>query len=272
MRYTLGLAILSGIFAWTALAQADLDAAKLKLQKMAAESQVIKIESGVMGPAVKGAPYSADEIRENNQTLADGTHIHNEEKTTVYRDSEGRIRRENDNQITIWDPVAGAQYILNPKTMTARKMPMNVMMTKPGASPDVIALKLQAETMQEAQAQMQKALVDIAKAKDQERLTGQVPLPAGRAGVKKESLGTQMMEGVNAEGNRVTSTIEQGTIGNDRPIQMITERWYSPELQTNIMTLRSDPRSGENTIKLTNIRRGEPSPVLFEIPPGYTVR
>ncbi len=81
-----------------------------------------------------------------------------------------------------------------------------------------------------------------------------------------------MMEGVNAEGVRVTTTIEQGAIGNDRPIQSITERWYSQELQTNVMTKRTDPRNGEEVVKLTNVHRGEPSPVLFELPPGYTVK
>ena len=56
--------------------------------------------------------------------LADGTRIHNESQTQVYRDSEGRMRRETPNEITIWDPVANASWVLNPKTQTARKLPM----------------------------------------------------------------------------------------------------------------------------------------------------
>ena len=56
--------------------------------------------------------------------LADGTRIHNETQTQVYRDSEGRLRRETPNEITIWDPVANASWVLNPKTQTARKLPM----------------------------------------------------------------------------------------------------------------------------------------------------
>jgi hypothetical protein len=57
----------------------------------------------------------------------------------------------------------------------------------------------------------------------------------------KESLGTQITEGVNAEGSRTTSTIEAGAIGNDRPIQIVSERWYSPELQTALTARHNDP-------------------------------
>ena len=86
---------------------------------------------------------------------------------------------------------------------------------------------------------------------------------------KKESLGTQTMEGVNVEGSRTTSTIEAGAIGNDRPIQVVSERWYSPELQTAVMTRHNDPRVGEEIFRLTNVRRGEPGAYLFQVPAGY---
>ncbi len=130
MKRMLGMTIASGIFAWGAAAQDGPDQMKIKLEKMAAEAKVISLEGGVMGPAVKGAPYSADEIRESTQTLGDGTRIHNETKTTIYRDSEGRVRRETPNSISIWDPVTGTNYVLNPSTMTARKMSMNFVFTK----------------------------------------------------------------------------------------------------------------------------------------------
>ena len=83
-------------------------------------------ESAVMGPAVKGAPYSAEEVTETTQVLADGTRIHNESKTLVYRDGEGRVRRDGPDQITIWDPVAGASYFLDPQAQTARKVPVGI--------------------------------------------------------------------------------------------------------------------------------------------------
>jgi hypothetical protein len=282
MKRMLGMTIASGIFAWGAAAQDGPDQMKVKLEKMAAEAKVISLEGGVMGPAVKGAPYSADEIRESTQTLGDGTRIHSETKTTIYRDSEGRVRRETPNSISIWDPVTGTNYVLNPSTMTARKMSMNFVFTK-GTNVSVDGERGQSFSFSYSTAgddsmvlaktlQNEVNLTSVARAKAE----AAVQLPGGavfrtNAG-KKETLGTQMMEGVNAEGVRVTNTIEQGAIGNDRPIQSITERWYSQELQTNVMTKRTDPRNGEEVVKLTNVHRGEPSPVLFELPPGYTVK
>ena len=64
---------------------------------------------------------------------------------------------------------------------------------------------------------------------------------------KKESLGKQLIEGVEAEGTRSTVTIAAGEIGNERAIEIVSERWYSPELQTVVMTRHSDPRFGETT-------------------------
>jgi hypothetical protein len=93
----------------------------------------------------------------------------------------------------------------------------------------------------------------------------------GDAEVNQESLGTQTIEGVAAEGTRVTFTIPAGKIGNDRPIVTVNERWYSPELQTVVLSKNSDPRIGETTYRLTNINRSEPDPSLFQVPADYTV-
>ena len=86
-----------------------------------------------------------------------------------------------------------------------------------------------------------------------------------------EPLGKQMVEGVNAEGVREVSTIAAGAIGNDRPIQVSTESWYSAELQMNVMTRHSDPRTGDESFRLTNISRNEPAAYLFQAPAGYQI-
>ena len=90
--------------------------------------------------------------------------------------------------------------------------------------------------------------------------------------VRNESLGKQSIEGVEAEGTRKTIEIPAGEIGNERPIEVVYERWYSPELQVVVMTKHSDPRFGETTYRLTNISRSEPAHELFEVPPGYAVQ
>jgi len=88
----------------------------------------------------------------------------------------------------------------------------------------------------------------------------------------KDQLGKQIIEGVEAEGTRTTVTIPAGEIGNERPIEIVSERWYSPELQLVVMTRHSDPRFGETTYKLTNINRTEPAKTLFEVPADYTIK
>ena len=96
--------------------------------------------------------------------------------------------------------------------------------------------------------------------------------PGSNANEVKEQLGKQNIEGVEAEGTRTTVTIPAGEIGNERPIEIVSERWYSPELQLVVMTRHSDPRFGETTYKLTNINRTEPAKSLFEVPSDYTIK
>ena len=64
---------------------------------------------------------------------------------------------------------------------------------------------------------------------------------AGEGEVNRESLGKQTIEGVEAEGTRVTFTIAAGKSGNDRPIVTVNEQWSSPDLQAIVMGNNSDP-------------------------------
>jgi hypothetical protein len=251
----------------------------------------------VMGPAVKGAPYSGEEVTQSDQVLGDGTHIHNQNSTKVYRDSEGRVRRETSESITIFDPVAGASYNLNPNTMTARKMAFSFVTpngegnvrfpvgTGPMAAAKAgsVSVTVSAESdvaMAEAKARAEKLFAeatDLAKAKEQMaqissgEIRGTMTYSKVEARVpgKKESLGMQVLEGVPSEGTRTTSTIEAGAIGNDRALTMVAERWYSQDLKTVMMTSHSDPRSGTETFRLTNVLRSEPSASLFQVSPDY---
>jgi hypothetical protein len=88
---------------------------------------------------------------------------------------------------------------------------------------------------------------------------------------KRDSIGTQNFEGVDAEGTRSTTIIPADAIGNERPIEIVDERWYSKELHMVIYSKHSDPRFGEQTYRLTNINRSEPDPSLFEVPDGYRI-
>jgi TonB family protein len=89
--------------------------------------------------------------------------------------------------------------------------------------------------------------------------------------LKTESLGKRTFDGVEADGTRTVSTIPAGAIGNERPIEIVSERWYSAALQTVVMTRHSDPRTGENVYRLENINRTEPAANMFQVPSDYTV-
>jgi TonB family protein len=106
-------------------------------------------------------------------------------------------------------------------------------------------------------------------------LTDDLPSPTGLTKIivkpttKTESLGKQMVEGIECERERAVTTMPAGTIGNDRPIETVNETWYSPELQIMILSKRGDPRFGESTYSVTNITRSEPYAELFQPPSDY---
>ena len=87
-----------------------------------------------------------------------------------------------------------------------------------------------------------------------------------------ELLGSRDFDGVRADGKRTTRTIPAGAIGNEKPIAIVSERWFSPDLNVVVMTRNLDPRGGETVYRLTNIKRGEPSADLFKVPADYKLR
>lgn len=239
------------------------------------------------GKIVKGAPYSAEAITESTRTLGDGNKIKHRNTASVYRDSEGRTRRDQelgavgpwampgDPQQTVFinDPVAGVNYVLDPRTRTARKMPPLRISFARGASADVapgVAPKVRVKVERDV-------FTAVTPAPSHVEVRGGAPIEMFRvSGDPKnrqtESLGKQMVEGVEAEGTRTTMTIPAGEIGNEQAIQIVTEKWYSPELKTIVMSRHSDPLVGETVYKLTNINRGEPARSLFEVPGDYTIK
>jgi hypothetical protein len=86
-----------------------------------------------------------------------------------------------------------------------------------------------------------------------------------------QALGSQTIEGVSTVGTRTTMTIAAGQIGKERPIDIVAERWFSPELKVLILSRQTDPRLGETSSRLTNIVRSDPEPSLFETPADYKV-
>jgi hypothetical protein len=86
-----------------------------------------------------------------------------------------------------------------------------------------------------------------------------------------EQLGDQTIEGVHATGTRVTTTIPAGKMGNEQPIVVTSERWYSSELKATVMTKHNDPWAGELKTQFTNVNTAEPDRSLFVVPSDYKV-
>jgi hypothetical protein len=86
-----------------------------------------------------------------------------------------------------------------------------------------------------------------------------------------ESLGNRTIERVPAEGKRTVTLFPAGSIGNSAPLELVLETWFSPELQVVVLGKRSDPRVGDMTYRLVNIKRGEPPASLFEVPSEYRI-
>jgi hypothetical protein len=229
-------------------------------------------QAGIMAKIVKNAPYSAKQIHERTQTLSDGTHISTTTTTTIYRDSSGRTRTEvNDEIVTIVDPIAGATYRLNTKAQTVstiRQITINPVMDLNGPElQNKIAGSLEPQLNLFYSTTTANGTVTVTS---DGRGGGPLPIPNNGEFVR-ESLGTQSMEGLVVEGTRLTHTIQVGEIGNDRPINTVTEQWYSPDLQLYVMSKTSDPRNGETVTRLTEVNRSDPDASLFLVPANYTI-
>jgi hypothetical protein len=220
----------------------------------ASPGTTVGVVDGPVPRGVRGFPYSADEVTETTQTLADGTHITQKRPAKVYQDSEGRTRREeyfgpprgtegqenSPRMVHIFDPVAGVIYYLNPRNHTAHMTELQ--RPTPPHPPQTTG----------ATANPQPARPD------QPRST-------------HDDLGTQVVEGIEVRGTRTTITIPAGAQGNDQPIQITMESWYSPELHLMMMNTSNDPRRGETVHRITNLVRDEPPAALFQVPPDYTL-
>jgi hypothetical protein len=240
-------------------------------QPGAASKVTAEIIASSSTAVVKGAPFSAEAISESTQTLADGNKISRTFTVRMYRDGEGRFRREEvpgasgsvvtyfgaQQAISIFDPVSNYRYLLDPTKKTVRRMSII-----PGSAEGPVIVNGQsmspATRMQiETNAAQRASIVVLPSVVSSSNMS------------KPESLGTRTFEGLEAEGTRTTTIIPAGTIGNERPIEVVYEKWYSKDLQLIVYSRHSDPRFGEQIYRLDNIDRGEPDRSLFTPPSDY---
>src|SRR5579872_5313580 len=176
-------------------------------------------EMSFSGNPVKGAPYSAEAVTETVQTLSDGNRITRKSTAKVYRDSGGRTRREETMAaigpwstsgephqiILINDPAAGVSYHLDPQTHIANKLPMGkgVFFFSHTGAPGAVAgaaggsdkmFTFNTSVPPPGGAEIRSGGIAVAAAPP--ALAGKFAHPDA----KTESLGKQMIEGVQAEG------------------------------------------------------------------------
>jgi hypothetical protein len=94
---------------------------------------------------------------------------------------------------------------------------------------------------------------------------------SGEAPPNSENLGDQTFDGIHATGTRVTTTIPAGKMGNEKPITVTSERWYSPELKATVVTKHEDPWAGELKTELKNVNTADPDASLFSVPADYKI-
>jgi len=217
-------------------------------------------------PVITGASYSGEQVSESVQILADGTRITRKmpgQNQKMYRDFAGRMRIErpmfpgfppaapNPSRdaivVVIYDPVAGFRYTLDPINHVAHRQKVHAF--APPASKNLASAPVSAPQA--------------------------APVQASASGLRRtisqDSVGTQLINGVQAQGHRTIETIPTEAEGNDRPITIVSETWFSPELKLTVLSKRSDPRSGESTTQILNLSRTEPDPFLFTVPPDYSM-
>jgi hypothetical protein len=213
------------------------------------------------GTVVKGSPFSATATSETTSTLQDGSVLHRTSQVSMYRDSQGRSRHEATfsgfgpltasgapkKMVMISDPVAGVHFMLDDGQKVAYQRALHTHSGSGAAA---------AGPAPAFEGRMQERM-------QQEEAAGLL---------KRESLGTQTINGVVAVGTRTTHTIPAGQIGNEKALQVVSERWYSADLQIVLKSTRTDPRFGTTTYTVTSLQRTEPAATLFTVPAEYSVK
>ena len=226
---------------------------------------------------VEDAPYSGVGTTEMVNVLADGNRIVHKNTMRYFRDSAGRTRTEYDlaavgpftlneahSVVMINDPVAGKRYVLHegmkradvfsnaaPPDPVAAPMGGRAAVRKSGSPPDVVFFAGPA--------------------------TSAVRLPRG-AGCAAEArklpqsvpMGERVIQGIKAIGSSLEFTLAPGEVGNEQPITVRSEQWFSPELRVVVASTHRDPLAGDTNYRLEQISRTEPDASLFTVPADYT--
>lgn len=195
----------------------------------------------ILIPSLANAPFSATVNTESIRQLGDGTTITLKNRRAIARDNAGRIFQERRllvpddgkhesivTQIEISDPIAHELYICVPREGVCQLE----LFSAPAFAPPPTAVSAQSQP----------------------------------GSPNLEYLGEQSIGGLETMGTRETMFIETGAIGNNSPIEVRREYWYSPQIGVNLISKLQDPRIGTQDFEVTDIALGEPDAKLFKLP------
>jgi hypothetical protein len=229
------------------------------------------------GKIVTGRPFTAEAIVETDQTLADGSHVTGRQSLTAARDSQGRTYREEllaepasgssaPKAVYISDPVAKVNYFLGPDHV-AHKTPMLSLAAQAGAA----TLSTNSAS---ARLSLQTFATSYGGGRGPVQVGAQSAQPTHQlvpGAIDTKQLGSQVITGLIADGTSTTLTIPAGQVGNQNPLVIASERWYSQDLEATVLAKHSDPRFGASSYQLSSVQQIEPPATLFQIPSGYTI-
>lgn len=232
--------------------------------------------NGQAEPPVQSQPYTAELKTTTVQTLANGatitrisTEVHavDSQKRTFNSSTQTQFSADQPEitWATVNDPVENTQANWNSQTKTAQvlKLPPEAQRHGCWASDSGNThMNYGPETPQTpAEAAAMRERIKTIMAASPQRPS--VPT--------MEDLGTTTIEGVEVQGQRWTSVIRVGQIGNDRELINTSENWFAPSLGLNLRTLSDSLQGGKTTTEVTRLDLSEPPLATFQPPEGYEV-
>jgi hypothetical protein len=235
-----------------------------------------------------GNPYTAVKKTTIIQKLSDGTTLTRENNTTEARDSQGRTMVQNSMGEMQGHNITNT-HVLDPVARTATTWMSQGKQATRTHLPDLRRAAQQSGSTTTGLGSGSIGVVSNVTGSSQPTRTGEAGAPPEmirsapmiaapvrdpnlRPERKTEKLGGKTIAGVYAEGTRLTVTYPVGFFGNDKPIITFHETWMSSDLKIVLLNIDDDPRTGTRVTEVTNLDRGEPSPTLFQVPEGYTIR
>jgi hypothetical protein len=213
---------------------------------------------------VSGNPFHAEVTRITTGHTDMNAALRPNYPELIARDSQGRIRTERVagefkrdtgpdagskvemHMILICDPVAQTWTQIDTATLTAKIIHSRPSAPRSGA--------LQQGTLRSF-------------------CSSRLSLARNVARFQAEDLGIQIIEGVEAHGERITLPMLGAAAGEESPNgENTSELWCSDSLSALVLRITGNTKSGtKTTLAIQKIERTEPDPALFQIPPDYTI-